>query len=195
MLADAPLGHQVAGLEQILRSNPTVVAILDLASELRLPSWYLGAGGVAQTVWNHLHGFEVTEGIKDYDLVYFDPDDLSVEAERRLEDEVAAHLADLHVTLDVKNEARVHLWYGERFGVPIEQYRSTEDAISTWPTTASSIGVRDDGATFVVCAPFGLRDLFAMIVRPNRTVVTRDVYEEKATRWAARWPELTVLPW
>jgi uncharacterized protein len=161
---------------------------------LGLPDWYFGAGGVAQTVWNVLHGFEPADGIKDYDLVYFDPTDLSVNGERRVE-EVRARLADVGVTPDVKNEARVHLWYEDRFGRPIQPYRSSGEAIATWPTTASSVGVRYRGNDFVVCAPFGLTDLFHMIARPNKTIVSREVYEEKVARWSARWPQLTVVPW
>ncbi|MPZ63102.1 MAG: hypothetical protein GEU93_17795 [Propionibacteriales bacterium] len=30
---------------------------------------------MAQTVWNQLHGYDPVHGVKDYDLVYFDPDD------------------------------------------------------------------------------------------------------------------------
>ena len=47
----------------------------------------------------------------------------------------------------------------------------------------------------VVCAPFGLADLFAMVARANNTIVTIQVFEEKVARWAAQWPQLTVIPW
>ena len=89
----------------------------------------------------------------------------------------------------------MHLWYEERFGRRIPPYRSTEHAISTWPTTASSVGVRYENDAFVVCAPFGLSDVFAMIVRPNKAIVDRAVYEAKAARWRVQWPKLTVQPW
>ena len=46
-----------------------------------------------------------------------------------------------------------------------------------------------------VYAPHGYDDLFAMVVRPNRRLAPRSVYEAKAARWARQWPELTVLPW
>lgn len=44
-------------------------------------------------------------------------------------------------------------------------------------------------------APFGLDDMFDMIVRPNKRIVTREVYERKAQRWATHWPRLTIMPW
>jgi hypothetical protein len=190
-----PIHMQIEYLRVALNQNPMAERVLAVAAEVGLPNWYFGAGGVAQTVWNLRHAFPPAEGIKDYDLVYFDPVDLSAEAETRLEQVVASRLDDLGVIVDVKNQARVHLWYEARFGRRLEPYLSTEEAIATWPTTASSVGVRRDGEDFVVCAPFGLSDLLGMVARPNKTVVTREVYEEKVSRWAARWPKLRIIAW
>ena len=194
-LANAPVHEQVQALEWALAQSVPVRRILTEAVTLELPDWYLGASAVSQTVWNQLHGFAPTEGIKDYDIVYFDDADLSVDAERAAGDRVVELFADLDVKLDVKNEARVHLWYAERYGHTIEPYVSSERAISTWPTTASSVGVRYDNDQFVVCAPFGLHDIFAMVARPDKAIVSQSVYEDKVGRWSARWPQLTVLPW
>ena len=47
----------------------------------------------------------------------------------------------------------------------------------------------------MVEAPYGLDDLFGLVVRPNRIQVPRRVYEEKAARYRTCWPELTILPW
>jgi hypothetical protein len=194
-VADARLDQQVMALEAALATNPIASAILERLPRLELPGWYLGAGGVTGTEWNVLHGFAPTHGIKDYDVAYFDPADLSVDKEAATERRAREIMADTGDALDVTNEARVHLWYPERFGRTIPPYRSTEHAISTWPTTASSIGVRVDGSSLVVCAPFGLRDLFAMVVRPDKAITDEHVYNDKASRWAAQWPRLQVLPW
>ena len=75
------IDQQVKNLEDILKLNSSIQTILERAQELNMPNWYLGAGGVAQTVWNVLHGFDPENGIKDYDLVYFDDSDLSWKAE------------------------------------------------------------------------------------------------------------------
>jgi hypothetical protein len=184
-------------LEAVLRANPVVAAVLDRVSFVGLPDWYLGAGAVAQTVWNAAHGFAADHAIKDYDVVYFDASDRGAEAEVAVGNRAAATLGDLDARIDVTNEARVHLWYEDRFGVPLEPYRSAEDAIATWPTTATAVGVRPDpdGGGLVVCAPFGLADLFGLVVRANRVLVTEAVYRAKAERWEATWPRLTVLDW
>ena len=191
-VAHAPLAVQVDALATVVRSNPVACRLLDRLPQLALPSWYLGAGGVAQTVWNHLHGFPPAHGIVDYDVVYFDPGDLSEAGEHAVEAAVS-ELVDARV--DVTNEARVHTWYERRFGRPLAPYRSTEEAIATWPTTATSVGIRREGDEWVVCAPFGLADLFAMVVRANTTLIDQRVYDAKTERWRGLWPRLAVLPW
>ncbi|MEY2425170.1 MAG: uncharacterized protein QOI61_742 [Actinomycetota bacterium] len=194
-VADAPLDEQLRSLEAAVATNVVAQTILAEAPALNLPGWYLGAGAITGCVWNLLHGFDPRHGIKDYDLVYFDAEDLSSDSETALEQHANQLFQDLGVRVDVTNEARVHLWYEERFGRAIAPYRSTEHAISTWPTTASSIGVRRESGRFTVCAPFGLRDLFALVVRPNKALISVDVYETKARRWQAEWPQLEVLEW
>lgn len=194
-LADTDLATQAAALGRLLRASPVVGPLLDALPAWGLPGCYVGAGAVTQTVWNAAHGFAADTGLKDADVVYFDPHDLSAEAEERTEELVRRSVPSLGVAVDVTNEARVHLWYERRFGVPLEPYGSTEAAIATWPTTASSIGVRPTPSGLAVCAPYGLRDLFALVVRPNKTIVTEAVYSAKAARWRATWPGLTILDW
>ena len=192
---DTAADRQMRALERALHHNASVATILERAPCFGLPDWYLGAGAVTGTVWNVLHGLDPGHGIKDYDLVYFDAGDLTASGEAAVEEEARGLFSDLGVTIDVTNEARTHLWYEQRFGRPIPPYRSSAHAISTWPTTASSVGVRYEAGVFTVCAPFGLDDLFGMVVRPNKALVDEVVYTSKARRWAATWPRLHVLPW
>ena len=106
-------------------------------------------------------------------------------------------VGNLHLLrkLDVKNEARIHLWYEECFGYAIKPYISSADAIATFPTTATAVGVRRIHGKFECCAPFGLDDLFGLVVRPNKRQITRDIYEAKVDRWRSIWPRLIFLPW
>ncbi len=193
-------------LRTILENNSVIERILRRTPSLQMPNWYLGAGCIAQTVWNSLHGFRLTQNIQDYDLAYFDSTDLSEATEERTIRKAQSVLSDLGVAIDVKNEARVHLWYSKHFGNGIRPYRSIEDAIASWPTTATSIGVRyEEDGNFTVYAPFGLGDLLSMIVRPNRKQVdyfltrdestSREVYNQKVQKWVNAWPKLVVVPW
>jgi len=154
----------------------------------------LGAGCVAQTIWNLAHGKAPGADILDYDLVYYDSG-LSEECERAVTRKARELVADLEIELDVTNEAHVHLWYPQQFGYRIQPYQSSEDAIGTWPTTATAIGVRLRGHQLEVCAPFGMDDLFNLVVRPNRVQSTPAIYNAKVTRWVSRWPSLIVYGW
>lgn len=185
-----------AAFESCLRASPAIDQILRRTPELGFREWYLGAGCIAGTVWNALHGFEVTAHIKDFDLVYFDAEDPSYAAEDEYIRRARSMFRDLPAPLEIRNEARVHLWYADRFGKEIDPYPSLDAAIASWPTTATSIGVRRSAdGTLVTYAPFGLEDVMGMIVRPNKALVTREVYESKVTRWATCWPRLTITPW
>jgi uncharacterized protein len=190
----APSNEVSTRLADALRANETLWECLHRVPALNLPGWYLGAGCVAQTIWNLAHGKAPNADILDYDLVYYDCD-LSDERERGVAREARALVADLHIELDITNEARVHVWYPQQFGYCIEPYQSTEDAIGTWPTTATAIGVRPSGPRLAVCAPLGTDDLFNLVVRPNRVQITPAIYDAKVTRWVARWPSLVALSW
>lgn len=183
-------------LLQMLEKNKSVQLILERAQKMDMPNWYLGAGGIAQTVWNIRHGFNAENGIKDYDLVYCDVGDTSYEAEDVLIQKGKEIFNDIPVLVEIRNQARVHLWYEKHFGKSIAQYKSVEEAISTWPTTATSIGVRKNtDGRFQIYAPFGLDDLLRMIVRANKAKITEKIYQDKVDRWIKIWPNLKVIPW
>jgi hypothetical protein len=182
-------------LEAALTRNRSLAELLARFDEIGLPDGWLVAGAIAQTVWNLAFGKAAEFGVKDVDLVYFDAQDLSPETEAEHERRLRGLFRHLPIKLDVKNEARVHLWYEARFGYPIPRYLSTEDAIASFPTTATAIGVRRHAGHFEYCAPFGLDDLFGLVVRPNQRQITRAVYQAKVERWRSVWPQLAFVPW
>ena len=185
--------QQATRLHAIARRHPMLARSLERWAAIDLPDCWLVAGAVAQSVWNDAFCLPPDHGISDLDLVYFDATDLSEEAERRQSTRVRQLLSDLPVWIDVKNEARVHCWYEARFGRAVEPYTSTADAIATFPTTATAIGLQPiSNETF---APHGLSDLFDLIVRPNKKQITRPVYDAKVARWLGLWPELQIIPW
>ena len=182
-------------LQVALRQNQCLADILEKFDEIALPDAWLVVGCIAQTIWNLTCGQPAELGIKDVDLIYFDDQDLSRGAEAGHERRLRVLFGHLAIKLDVKNEARVHLWYQQRFGYAIECYRSSADAIATFPTTATAVGVHRIHGEFECCAPFGLADLFGLVVRPNKRQITRSIYEAKVERWRSIWPGLSILPW
>ncbi|NWK95219.1 hypothetical protein DM806_05980 [Sphingobium lactosutens] len=165
--------------------------ILHRWDAVQLPDVWLSGSLLAQTRWNEAFGFPPFHGIADADIIYFDAADLSEAAERTAAARLSDVFADLPVRIDVKNQARVHLWYPDRFGTPIDVYRSAIDATLTFPTTASAVAITPEALS----APFGLTDLLDPVVRANAAQIDQAYYEAKARRWAACWPDLTILPW
>jgi hypothetical protein len=181
-------------LEIVLR-NPKIGAILDRAEDLHLLDWWLTGGAVFQTVWNVLDGRPAQTGILDYDLFYFDDMDRTAESGSEANVAAAALFADLQITVEVRNEARVHLWYEAEFGVPGRQFVSSCDAIDHFAAITCCYGVtRNADQGLVVYAPHGFDDLLQRRIRANPVLVPREVYESKASRWSTEWPSLTVEP-
>jgi len=182
-----------ARLQAILWASPRLMHVLEAARALDLPDWLLFSGAIYQPVLNHLTGRDPDYGIRDYDLGYFDAADTSYEAE----DVVIARVArafepPLREMVEVRNQARVHLWFEGKFGEAYTPLARTAEALSRFTSTTFAVGARleRDGAMTLV-APFGLEDLFALRLRPNPI---RDTVGFPRTADAARrrWPELTV---
>jgi hypothetical protein len=191
-----PLDEQLVALRAALSHNDVLLEVLRRTASLALPGWYVTAGCLFQTVWNVATGRPPTDGIKDYDVFYFDDGDLSWEAEDAVIRAGAEVFADLPAEVEIRNEARVHLWYERKFGVPCAPHTSTEAAIDCFAATTCCLGVRlEPEGRWRVYAPHGLSDVFNLVVRPNPVLAPRDVYEIKAARWRQQWPELTVLDW
>ena len=191
-----PLDEQLAGLRAILTRNPTLVEVLTRAAVLALPDWYLVAGCLYQTAWNVVTGQPPESGILDYDLAYFDSSDLSWPAEDEVIQASGRLFGDLPAPVQIRNQARVHLWYEQKFGVPCPPHACAEAAIDTFEATTACLGLRlEPGARWRIYAPHGLGDVFNLVARPNPVLAPRHVYEAKTTRWRQQWPSLTVLPW
>lgn len=190
-----PLDKQMAVLIEILKTNTELIEVLRRGRCLGAPNWYIGAGAVAQTVWNHFHQFPQSTGVKDYDLIYFDSD-LNIETEQKFIEAGVNLFQGIERPVEVTNQARVHLWYEQEFGSFAAQLTCSEEGITTWPNTATALGVRlNSDDSFTVYAPFGLHDLLGLIVRPNKVKITEQVYLDKTNRWRAVWPKLTIMPW
>jgi len=191
-----PLDEQLAQFQAALRRNRTLTEVLTRAATLDLPSWYLVAGCLCQTVWNVASGQPPEAGILDYDLAYFDASDLSGAAEDAVIRAGHEVFARLPAPVQIRNQARVHLWYEEKFGTRCPPHASTEAAIDTFEATPACLGVRaEPSGRCRVYAPYGLSDVFNLVVRPNPVLAPPGVYQAKAERWQRRWPALTILPW
>ena len=188
----SPTAAQAAFVAQVLR-NPANAAILARWSLLDLPDGWLVAGCLFQTVWNLRGGRPVQEGIRDYDVFYFDRDDLSEAGEQAVQARVDAALADLGVTVEAKNQARVHLWYQDFFGHPYPALRDARDGIDRFLVRETCVGVRPAPRGWDVHAPGGVDAIAAGTLSPNPLTPHAALFDAKAASYRARWPWLRVV--
>jgi len=94
--------------------------------------------------------------------------------------------------VEVRNHARVHLWFEAKFGEPCGPLSCTAEALERFTSATFAVCVRlelDD--RLHIDAPFGLADLFALRLRPNPRRKTTG-FAWTSADIQRHWPELVI---
>ena len=187
-------GGLQARLIEIVRADPALMQVLTTVRHLDLPDWRLFSGAVYQGVWNDRTGRPVGYGVKDYDIGYFDPD-TSWDAEDVFIKRVAAAFDEpFKSTVEVRNQARVPIWFPAHFGEPYPPLDNADQALERFVAPAFAVGIRlETDDTISIAAPFGLQDVFDLTLRPNPNRGVAKDWDRVVDRAKARWPELKVI--
>ncbi|WP_108860116.1 nucleotidyltransferase family protein [Ruegeria sp. Alg231-54] len=153
---------------RIIGTNQTNQKILEALPLTGLKDAWLVSGCLFQTVWNYKTGRRPDFGIKDYDLFYFDGNDLTWDGEDAAIHQAMKVLGTIDADIEIRDQARVHLWYEQKFGVAYEPARQATDGIDRFLAAACMLGIRrsKEGA-IEVYAPKGFADLEQFAIRPN----------------------------
>ncbi len=187
---------QREALFEIMRGEPLIHDALMTARALVLPQWRIVSGAIYNTVWNVLTGRPSGHGIKDIDLTYFDDKDVSWSAEDDVIKRGQAAFAHSALPVEIRNQARVHLWFKQRFGLDYAPLTNGDEAMDRFASKTHSVGIRlepDDSLSLY--APFGLDDMFSFRLVPNTVLDNRVGHQTKGLRAKEVWPELTLVPW
>lgn len=194
--AAAKPSRQLVALKGLLSANRELLKILTMLRDQHLPQALVGGGAIYQTVWNQLTDRPLWHGVKDTDVIYFDDVDLSYEAEDDVIRRFEPMFTDAPVPIEIRNQARLHLWFGKKFGYEVPPLRSASEALTRYASRTHAVAVRlDADGQLQIEAPFGLDDLFAFRVTPNMRGKSREAHAAKGMRAKANWPELTIVPW
>ncbi|MGI2328278.1 nucleotidyltransferase family protein [Planococcus sp. YIM B11945] len=173
----------------LVEKDAWMLAVLAAARSLDLPDWWICAGFVRSKIWDALHGFNERTPLSDIDVIYFDPENLSEHAEKRVEERLHRIMPGL--PWSVKNQARMHI------ANELEPYTSAVDAISKFPETATALGMKVDGeGTLMLTAPHGLDDALNMAIKPtpyfykNEKIMQTYKDREKRKNWQATWKKV-----
>lgn len=170
----------------IIEQDEWMLTTLTTVQQLNLYDCWIGAGFVRNKVWDYLHDQERTP-LNDIDVIYFNPDNISKDAEVALEQQLKA--IDPSLNWSVKNQARMHLRHQH------PPYTNCKEAITFWPETATSVAVRLNSKNKIeYLAPCGLADLFNLIVTPTPTIPIV-VFNNRVTQkgWKETWPKLRIV--
>ena len=95
------------------------------------------------------------------------------------------------MNVEVRNQARVHLWYGQRFGRPYPQLHSARQGVDRYLVAGTCIAL--DIACGEVYAPYGLEDVEQGVLRINPLHPEPELFLHKARSYQARWPWLKIV--
>jgi hypothetical protein len=181
-------------LRYILGTNAWFMALLRTVRTCNLPDWFVGAGVIRNITWDYLHSYTEPTPVADVDVAFFDPADLTPERDKLAQQQLQARQPE--IPWEATNQAAVHLWYETVFGCAVSPLTSTLDAIGTWPETVTCIGVRllpDD--TLLVAAPYGLADLFNLVLRWNPRRVSLEQFQKRVRekKILEKWPKVRLV--
>jgi uncharacterized protein len=180
-------------LENVVHGTPWLCEVLQIVRDAGPPGAFVAAGAVRDTVWDALTGRISTGPRGDIDVVYWDnaePEDASRQHEMRLRG------AKPEFDWEVTNQATVHSWLEQAHGLVIVAHQSVAHGLSTWPETATAVGIRLTGeGKLDVLAPLGLKDLFELCLRHNPAQAGPEIFWHRleTKRWMQRWPELKLV--
>lgn len=187
---------QRAALDAIIRGNALLMAVLEGLRAAGLPQGMLVAGALYNSVWNHLTGRPALHGINDIDIAYFDDADISYEAEDVVIRAFDVRFSRLPVPVQVRNQARVHLWFEAKFGASFAPLRSAGEMLGRYASQTHAVAAwLDTAGALQIAAPFGLEPIFAFRIVPNPVLDNRRAHTIKGERALALWPELRFEPW
>ncbi|MBV8456190.1 MAG: nucleotidyltransferase family protein [Acetobacteraceae bacterium] len=176
-------------LRAIISEDAARWRLLLLVRSLCLPDCWVGASFVRNAIWSHLHGRTAPLLSSDVDVVWFYADRRDALQDMKIE--AALRGLESSIAWSVKNQARMHGRSDDA------AYVSVRHAMEFWPETATAVAVRrNEQDDCEIAAPFGLGDLFGLVVRPTPRFAgaKRRVFEERvrAKRWLEVWPLLRV---
>ncbi|WP_434638901.1 nucleotidyltransferase family protein [Klebsiella sp. I138] len=178
-------------LKRILRRDNMRMQAMESLRSLGLESGWIGAGFVRDAVWDDRHRHGTCPITGDVDVLFWAESHSDTAIEIHLEQ----RLRHLSCAFDwsVRNQARMHIRNGDT------AYDDIADAMRYWPETATAVAVRLNAhADIEVLAPFGLDDLFGLILRPTPRFQGEKYgqFQQRIAekQWLTRYPHLQLLP-
>ncbi|WP_077927799.1 nucleotidyltransferase family protein [Wohlfahrtiimonas populi] len=178
----------------IVKQHDELMSILSFIQGYHHLNIYIGAGLIRNITWAYLHDIDISIESSDIDLVYFDSEDHNLMQYQSFTEHLQLQFPNIQ--WDITNQANVHQWYDKYFSKKIEAFSCLEEAIATWPETATAVAIKlNNNNELDIIAPFGLADLLQMIIRWNPTLVDYAYYKKRIQQkqYSAQWPKVKII--
>ncbi|OLS38238.1 hypothetical protein BTR22_07030 [Alkalihalophilus pseudofirmus] len=174
-----------------IQEDEWMMDALQTVRKLKLEDWWICAGFVRSKIWDVVHQFEERTPLPDIDVIYFDQQHAEEGSDRALEAKL--HTLKPNLPWSVKNQARMHT----RNQTP--PYKSSVDAMSKFPETATALGVTlTPHGELILAAPHGINDAVTLQVKPTpcfqEDPKRKEIYINRVTKkdWKKAWPKISV---
>ena len=174
-------------LKQIIFGDDRLMRILKTARQLNLNDWYVAGGAIRNSVWDKLSEFKEHTLLNDVDLVYFNKYHTDYVSDEILSEEMNKKFPEFK--WEIKNQLK--------YQPPGEIYRTSVDGIARWIETPTCVGARlEKDGNLIICAPWGLEDLFSGDIRINPKWPKPEYFKKRMEdkRWDKIWPNLSYIP-
>ncbi|MBO0603089.1 nucleotidyltransferase family protein [Sporosarcina sp. E16_3] len=175
-----------------IQEDKWMMGLLKCAQSLNLPDWWICAGFIRSKIWDVQHGFDERTRIQDIDVIYYDRTNMEKSLEKEYEEALKRLLPA--IPWSVKNQARMHSVNN------VSPYTSSIDAISSFPETATALGVKlDERNNVILTAPHGIHDVVNLRVKPTPSFYGQKeqmkIYDERIRdkNWRAVWNKVEII--
>jgi len=172
---------------EILKDEPLAAAAIEASLAAGLPNWCIIGGLVRDLVWGRALNRAVAP--RDIDLIYFDKNNASREADLEIESEIEGRSG---LPFRVKNQARMHLRNSDL------HYSGIADAMTKFPTTVSAVGITSNSSRQpIMFSIFGYDSLFCPVFQITPHFLENQRQDDffqylDRNRLRERWPEVPI---
>lgn len=183
---------------KILMQDPVLSKILFFLQDFSKQTghcFYLAAGCIAETIFNKTFQKPIHYGIKDIDLMYYNP--YTTQEHDKAWETLFQTETNSPFPFDIKNQYYMPDKIKTKYNIDILPYKNMLECVTRWSLTATSIIITMSNDTLHIHAPYGLMDMHKGILRPAPKskppyFIGKTGYDQKVASLTARWPELTV---
>lgn len=159
--------------------------------------FFIAGSTIFKIIFNKRFHMPEIYGIEDIDIIYFDKKETSYEREDEIIKTVKGNVTnDIANILDIKNQARIHLWFKQKYGKEIEPYHDIEDVFGRMSTSLqkSALEISKNDTILRIYDDHFISDVKSMVIRRNnKSQYNESGFLEKAKKWMDLYPDLKII--